>query len=242
MLSIIRKVGRPAARHWPFPVRVTTRTGASMYVDLRFNVGQSIFARGEFDPPVLKVITEALKPDSVFLDIGANIGFYSVEAARVATRGSVHAFEMDRRSTRCLEKSARTFGLSQIKVHNTAVSNRTGETFFRVDKEEAGHSYLDPAAASGRAVPTVSIDHWVESNNISRIDVMKIDVEGAEMMVLEGARATLERFKPTLIIEADFPSYARFGREPQDAVTFVEGLGYSTQWLAGAWTQTLVAR
>ncbi|MDX1539768.1 MAG: hypothetical protein R3349_00050, partial [Geminicoccaceae bacterium] len=80
-----------AARRWPLPVPVTIEH-RRCYVDLRSAIGRAIYMQGEFDPAVFGPIRAALRPGDVFVDVGANIGWYSLLAARiVGPTGRVHA-------------------------------------------------------------------------------------------------------------------------------------------------------
>jgi hypothetical protein len=77
-----------------------------MFVDLRSAVGRGLFATGRFDPQVIDPLRDALKPGGTFLDLGANVGYYSMLALDlIGERGSVHAFEVDERPLRCLRKT-----------------------------------------------------------------------------------------------------------------------------------------
>jgi hypothetical protein len=79
-LRTLRKAGLAVAKSWPLPVSARLNTGRRMFVDLRSVVGRAIYMKGEFDPVVFEPLTTRLKLDSVFLDVGANVGYYSMRA------------------------------------------------------------------------------------------------------------------------------------------------------------------
>lgn len=102
-LRPLRKIGLSVAQHWPWPVEATIVNGRKMLVDLRSAVGRGIFATGQFDPAVFEPLRAALKPGGTFLDVGANVGYYSMLALDlVGAQGAIHAFEIDERPLRCL--------------------------------------------------------------------------------------------------------------------------------------------
>src|SRR4051812_2980869 len=101
-LRSFRKLGLMVAEYWPWPVEVTIVNGRRMFVDLRSAVGRGIFATKTFDPEIFEPLRGALKPGGTFLDVGANVGFYSMLALdAVGESGAIHAFEIDRRPLRC---------------------------------------------------------------------------------------------------------------------------------------------
>lgn len=93
LMRPIRKLGLAVATHWPFAVSSRLLGGRRMYVDLRSAIGRGIFMKGEFDPKVFEPLHAALKPGGTFLDVGANVGFYSMLAleARVSDVCHFHA-------------------------------------------------------------------------------------------------------------------------------------------------------
>src|SRR3954471_9092588 len=94
-LMPLRKLGLAVSRYWPWPVAVRIKTGRRMFVDLRSGVSRGIFAKGEFDPKVFEPLRSALTPGGTFLDVGANVGFYSMLALdAVGATGAIHAFEI----------------------------------------------------------------------------------------------------------------------------------------------------
>ena len=234
-------LGRRAASHWPFPVKVSVVGGRQMYVDLRSTIGQGLFATGTFDIEAIKPALDALEPGATFIDIGANVGFYSILALdKVGPSGKVYCFEIDPRPIGVLKKTIGTFGLANVHLTEAAVSDTDGILTF-VPMSEHGHNRIDRGASAGRSVRSVRLDTWMKENGVTRVDVIKVDVEGAEKFVLDGASETIARFKPLLLLEAADDTAASFGYTPRDLIEQLQGLGYATTWLNGVNTPTLVA-
>jgi FkbM family methyltransferase len=235
-------LGKRAAAHWPFPVRVTVAGGHQMYVDLRSTIGQGLFVSGEFDMAAIKPALDALSPGATFIDVGANVGSYSVLAHdRVGPAGRVYCFEIDPRPLRCLRKTIAEFGLRNINVIEAAVADEDGRVSF-TPKVEHGHNRIELSGGNGRPVRALKLDTWTAEAGLQRVDVIKIDVEGAEKFVLEGGRETIGRFKPLLLCECEDISSAAFGYTPRDLVAQLSGLGYVARWLDGVFTPTLLAQ
>jgi FkbM family methyltransferase len=211
-----------------------------MYVDLRSVIGRGLFASGTFDMEAIRPGLQALSEGATFIDIGANVGFYSVIALdRVGPSGKVYSFEIDPRPLRCLRRTIAEFGYSNIHVTEAAVSDIDGGLSFE-PKVEHGHNRIN-RSGTGRKVASVKLDTWATAHNLTRVDVIKIDVEGAEKFVLEGARETIARFKPLLLCEAEAGSSAMFGYSPADLVVNLEAMGYSITSLEGVFTPTILA-
>lgn len=232
---------RSVARRWPFLVPAQIAGGGRMWVDLRSGMGQGIFLKGEFDPAAIQPALDALPSGGVFLDVGANIGFYSVLAARKAGQdGRVYAFEMDARPLRCLRKTIRAERLDTIRIIETAVTDRNGVTFFEESAEPALNR-IGGATERARRTRSICLDGWAEEVGLRRLDVIKIDVEGAEQLVLEGARRIIARFMPVIVCEVGDLS-REFGHSPEGVVALLEEAGYKTSWLSGVWSPTLLAQ
>jgi FkbM family methyltransferase len=162
-----------------------------------------------FDEGLLRLAKETVRADSVVWDIGANVGVFSFAAASLATKGSVLAVEPDIWLARIVRRSAslkknRTLG---VRVLAAAASNANGVATFLIAGRGRASSALE--AAGGRSemggirervvVPTLTLDTLLE--HFDRPSVVKIDVEGAEDLVLEGAGKLLSDVRPTLLIE-----------------------------------------
>lgn len=234
-------MGRRVASAWPFPVCVTVVGGRQMYVDLRSPIGRGLFATGTFDIEAIQPALDVLQEGATFIDIGANIGFYSVLALdRVGSSGKVYGFEIDPRPLRCLRRTITQFGYSNIHVTEAAVADVDGMLSFE-PRADHGHNSIDRSATSGAKVRSVKLDTWAENMALARVDAIKIDVEGAERLVLEGARETISRFKPLLLCEAQEQTAGSFGYTPRDLIMDLEYLGYRSVWLSGVDTPTILA-
>lgn len=238
----VDSVGLRAASAWPFPVRITVENGREMYVDLRSSIGRGLFATGKFDMEAIKPALSALGPGATFIDVGANVGFYSLLALdRVGPTGKVYSFEIDPRPLRCLRKTVAEFGLANMHVVDAAVSDKNGLLSFS-PKAEHGHNQIDlTGGRNGHAIRSVRLDDWCAENEIARVDVIKVDVEGAEKLVLEGAGKTITKFKPMLLCEADEKTASAFGYKPTELKAQLDSFGYRTTWLEHVNTPTILA-
>jgi FkbM family methyltransferase len=165
------------------------------------------------------VFYEIIKNCNVFFDIGANIGYYSVLAAKENQAIRVFAFEPAIGPLHYLQKNIRLNNLDNVRIESIALSDREGSlTFYEqgnrkypylkynLSGENNAGTKTDSSKYSSREVPSMTLDKYVEENNIQQIDLMKLDTEGTEYSILKHAAKTLSTFKPTVICETLFNS------------------------------------
>lgn len=143
-------------------------------------------------------VRSCLKEGTVFVDVGANIGYYTLIASRlVGPQGRVHSIEPVPSTAAILETNVRLNSRPNVSVHKVAAWSSRGALILRIPGSWYG---LASASRNGRGVPvdSITLDELLESED--SIDCMKIDVEGAELEVLRGARDVLKRTK-CLVIE-----------------------------------------
>jgi FkbM family methyltransferase len=159
------------------------------------------------EPKVFAALKERTKQGSVVLDIGANVGVYSLLMARwVGPSGKVYAFEPAPQTLQDLRAHVAMNKMSErIEVVGQALSDQKGEAVFYAHSV-SGENSLNPgfakrlSEAQALKVPVTTVDDFCESNNIAPT-LLKIDVEGFEFHVLRGAQKTLFRHRPSLVIE-----------------------------------------
>ena len=236
----LHSVGLTAARRWPWPVSVEIKNGRRLYVDLRSGIGRGLFVKGEFDPAVFEPLYTALKSGGTFVDIGANVGFYSMLALEVVGEaGVIHAFEIDHRPLRCLHKTLSRYRIENLFVHEFAVGRYNGTVGF-CPAAESGNSCITENGGQ-RQVRMMTLDNWWRQSKVTNIQAVKIDIEGAELLALEGGKDMLCKMRPSIVCEADEKLESRFGYKRVDLVRFLAGLRYSICELKSAWSPTIVA-
>jgi FkbM family methyltransferase len=192
--------------------------------------GRRIYVHG-FDPRerLTRHFIRLLRTGDCVLDIGANVGYYTLVAARlVGSAGCVHAFEPSPQTLPHLRTNARLNPLANIDVHGAAVTDRCGQTqFFMATPERTGYSSirdLGREAGGVTTVPTVSIDSLLD--DLPAVRLVKIDVEGAELLALRGMRRLLERDRPFLILEVDDGFLRELGGAARQVCELLTERGY----------------
>lgn len=180
---------------------------------------------------VLDLVTAV--PSARLLDLGAHLGTVTLAAAAHGAR--VLAVEASPRNAACLRASVRRNGFAGVTVRNVAVGDRPGSVTFH---EEGPYGRVaDGAAAPSNDAHAVEVSMLpgatiVDEARWDAVDVVKIDVEGYELAVLEGLRALLERDDaPPVVFEANRHVLAPRGLEPSDLVAAFAGVGYETYFV-----------
>jgi FkbM family methyltransferase len=191
-------------------IGVAPRIGSGLGEGLRFDAGEALSSciTGEYEQPVQEAVSSMLHAGGVFFDIGANVGFFSMLAARmVGEAGAVYAFEPVPANAAKIERNASLNGFSHVHVLPVAISDEVGSRELLL-AEHVGGSVLrsagtPPDLVGSMQAETTTIDTIVQRASVRMPDVVKIDVEGAELQVLKGMRRVLEEKRPRLIIEFD---------------------------------------
>jgi FkbM family methyltransferase len=207
-----------------------TRRGFRIHTIINDITSDWIKFHGRHEPSTEKFIMEHLKKGSAFLDIGANLGYFSLLAA-YSGQSNVVAFEPQDRIAKLLSKSVdynRLAGL--VRVESIALSDEFGTMKMSSCPGNSGHAQLvnetDPNAQEER-VPVMPLDEWVKTNPLGKVSVCKIDTEGAEFKVLCGMKRLLERDAPALVVEIIEEHLVEFKSTTAQILKFLEEKGYS---------------
>jgi FkbM family methyltransferase len=193
------------------PLTVGWYDGLKVDVMLGNDHSLCLYVSGTFEPNEFHFLGQILKPGMTVLDVGANEGLYTLfSASRVGPAGRVVAFEPSSRERRKLQHNVTRNRLANVTVVPSAVGSSEGTAALQIASGvHSGHNtlgalvYDDAPAVGVEHVPVERLDAVIDRLGVARVDVIKIDVEGAEMHVLEGARGTLASQRPILMVEAN---------------------------------------
>jgi FkbM family methyltransferase len=172
---------------------------------LRFNAsgGPARYALGDIEPEVQELLQRELRPGDVLYDLGASIGFFTVLGAKlVGPEGRIVAVEPFPESARRLRRNVELNGFATVTVEQAAVAAEPGESTF-VGGDELVWGWLeqvDQAPAGGMAVRVLTIDSLV-ADGAPAPSLIKLDIEGAEVLALKGAGETLRDHRPVVMCE-----------------------------------------
>jgi FkbM family methyltransferase len=215
------------------------RFGIPFSYDPNSYIGRFIWHRGIFEEAVLKSIAGHLKPGMTFIDIGANIGQHTCVAAKlVGPTGRVVSFEPGSVARARLLRNVALNGFRNVQVHDCALGNRDSTAVLhRLDPDNDGHASIAPTTTPGSADEHVVVKTLDSVLEVTGPCVVKIDVEGAEVSVLEGATRLLHEQKPRAIFVECVDAYLKkFGSSGGELFELLTGAGYTVYVLRrGSW-------
>ncbi len=187
-----------------------------------------------FERHELELILRVLQPGMTFFDVGSNIGLFAVVAATKSSGVRVYAFEICMWTFHVLQENIRLNSLINVQAWRTALGDYVGEATLQVNApgkdglNTIGQpSHPDSQIVSRERVPITTIDAFIASHGIDQVDVMKIDVEGAELLVLRGARELLRNDDAPLILYEGYSwCTAGFGYHPVEIMWSLKDCGY----------------
>jgi len=189
---------------------------------------QTIINNQIFDQPLLDEMTSRLKQGDTVLDVGSNFGQTAVLLSKaVGPSGTVLAFEAEPWVYEVLKRNIKQNLCTNTQVYFGAVWDELGQTLLYpkddlVTYESHGSYGINPIADTGQSIPSITID----SLELDRVDLIKIDVQGADLRAMKGCRSTIQQHRPTIIFEYE-PSFdAMFNTTWQDYLDFIVEIDY----------------
>lgn len=201
------------------------------YLDQTNSVTGILIAQSHYEEDDLAIVCNNLSRDSVFFDVGANVGIYTVTVAQAFDTVEIHAFEPVPETICELKDNLSRNGIdsSRIIVNQSAVGEVDEEVSITTDYHSSNYCPPPDSKQNVIRVPCTTLDTYVRLKSVKRVDLIKVDVEGKELGVLRGAEETLRRFGPIVLAEMIERPDGFFDRTPddfQETVDFMLALGY----------------
>ncbi len=169
------------------------------------------------EPETKQWVVDSVKKDWNILDIGANIGYYSILFSRMAPQGKVYAFEPTSTYDMLLKNLAH-HKVRNIQTEQLALGKTTGNQEERIYRIWGN----DPEVS---VYPFTTIDEYTERTHLPKLDLIKIDVDSFDFEVLQGAEKSLERYNPVVMVELNH-ALARRNQSPIEAFKWLSARGY----------------
>jgi FkbM family methyltransferase len=212
--------------------------GSQVLCDLRDHVQRQIWFNGAYEPVETYLFSQLLQPGMTVLDIGANVGQYTLIASTaVGPSGQVHSFEPVPSTFARLQRHVELNQLANVTLNQAALWFEDAPLKLGLAPESANNlgSYsVGAAQVQETAVSALGIrlETYALMEKLTRLDLVKMDIEGAELFALQGGRALLDRFHPVILMEVNREALGKLNTDPESLWQFVADLGYSA-WQIG---------
>jgi FkbM family methyltransferase len=210
--------------------RLTTVNGIKFNLDLSNLIEHQLFFHTHHEPGLGRLLS-FVKSDSVVLDIGANVGLFTLQFAQKCTEGKVFAFEPSQLNADRLTRNIELNQLNNIEVLRLGVGEQVGaKLLYAIWPGNSGANRVLHDAAyknmAKEAIRITTLDDFVESRRLQKVDIIKIDVEGYELFVLQGGVNVIKQFRPILFIELAEVNLRNHNIKPGDIVSLLRKLNY----------------
>jgi FkbM family methyltransferase len=224
VIAALTALARPA---WSAPRR-TTYNGIRFELDLSEYMERHIYLQ-DFDPLETRFLKKQVKPGWTAIDVGANVGYYSLLLARlVGTEGWVYSFEPESDNWRKLSKTIGLNDPTNVRAHKMALADSCKVTsIIRGPSGNSGKTHLGSTDdQDSEMVEQITLDAFVEQKELKRVDFVKVDIEGCEERFIVGGSKTFQHFKPLLLIELNPAALKSFGSSVESLVSKLRAFGY----------------
>jgi FkbM family methyltransferase len=225
------------------PVVTPWLEGLTVYAYPGNETSRAIFVTGNYEPNEFFLLSHVIRPGMIFVDAGANMGLYTLFVARkIGEHGTVLAIEPSTRECERLLRNVAINSLSNIRLFRNAVSDSCSDVDLLIAEDKwSGHNTLgafayDTPLAIKETVRACRLDDIVSREGLSRVDIIKLDIEGAELRALKGASEILERFRPLLLLELADRALCHQGGSSSQIWDFCRQKGYrifAFDWTTG---------
>lgn len=210
---VIRLLYNPDKRHNDYLETVIPYDkNLKIHINTSSFIEWEIYFFGYYEQHIVKIIKKYLKPDDVFVDVGANIGCHTLIAAKICKK--VIAIEPEPNVRKRLMENIKLNNLKNVEVYDYAISDYIGETTFyssdvnNPNKGVGSLYYKNGLKQDGIKVKVITLDKLLE--NEFKIDFIKIDVERANKEVIFGAKNIIKKFNPLVLYERDDSDVMQF--------------------------------
>jgi FkbM family methyltransferase len=209
------------------PNHTCTRDGIRYQLDLSQVIDIGIFVGG-WEPQTMQILRNNVLPGQIVIEVGSNIGAHTLTLASLVGRnGKVYAFEPTDYAQAKLRRnlSINPHLIERVEIRSNMVTNHDLATPIR-DLRASWKLDINEYSPEQVVAPAISLDAFVSELSLSTVDFIKIDVDGYDYKVLQGARALIERFRPQLLVELCEYALNRQGDSVRDIFALLTALGY----------------
>lgn len=205
--------------------------GFKMYVKTNdIGLSPDLINKGIFEEFETKTFKKLINPNTILIDIGANIGYYTLIASQIIENGKIYSFEPELNNYKLLVKNIKLNKLNSVFPFQKAISNKIGMIKIFLDSINLGNHSLAkknvPDQDDFIEVETITLDSFIENFDEIHDILIKIDTQGAEGLILEGAKKLLKRENLKIIMEFWPNGLKNMGTDPYELLNEMKNYGF----------------
>ncbi|MDB6124159.1 MAG: methyltransferase FkbM family [Pedosphaera sp.] len=205
---------------------IASRRGRRLELDLNSHIERIIYYQNAYETWDTLFLESIVQPGWIMFDVGVNIGWHSLMASKkIGSNGKIFAFDISPDEMKKLKRNIELNQLACIEPILLAMSDRPGKVSIS-ETRDSGRTSLAVGGQRGKEIEATSLDHFVTQRNISRLDIIKVNIEGAEVKFLSGGRQTLKQFQPIIVMEFNPGALKVFGHDVQAPADLLKDHGY----------------
>ena len=210
--------------------KIVYRNRIVLDLDINDWIQQNLYFLNQYEERELRFLESMLKPGDIFIDVGANIGLFSlVASAIIGESGKVYAFEPYSKNFDKLLHHIKLNGLENVIAERRAVSDKSGWIDLKANEDDDNDgmisAYVDTFTSS-ETVPTIGLDQYITGNIKQPIRFIKMDIEGGEYLAIKGMSSTLTKDHPVVLVEINPDILSKNGITP----TMIEDVFFRLQY------------
>jgi FkbM family methyltransferase len=203
----------------------------NILINRQDHIGKTIFYHGYYEGREIRIVKKLLRADDIILDIGANIGSWTLIFGKLAPAGKVYAFEPSNTFIQLQKNLSLNPRLTRIDTFNIALGNENGfgeidQTYGETSNDGMKRMVTPPLLTSMANIPMTTLDAWSSKHALHKLDWIKIDTEGMEYQIILGGKQVISRFKPKILLEVNEALLNFYGNSVKQLNELLSSLGY----------------
>ncbi len=218
----------------PGSIRRAQREEFTFRLDISMFLDHAIFFSMMNGDPAQQNLLRYLQPHFTVLDVGANIGYLTLQFARSCHGGFVYSFEPDSQNFEALQTNVNLNDFQNIRIFKKALGSKPGtEILYKYYPGNPGTNRILKTKPDfqhqSETIDVITVDQFIEEKKVASVELIKIDVEGFEKFVLEGSAQTIEKWWPILFVELVEYNLNQQGYSCLELIEYIERLGYEVK-------------
>ena len=190
------------------------------------HVMRQIYLKGVYESNTFGPLSKLIKPTDTFVDVGANIGAYSVGLSQFIKKGRIISFEPNPGALKYLEKNIELNNIENITVVKRGLSNTPEKVTLYTPSLTTASINKHQDSDQKEVIELITLDNYCEENGINNIDILKIDIEGHEIKCLKGALEIIAKSKDMILIMEIDDNCLNVGKSKEETFEFIQNLGF----------------